>query len=74
MIVNTPSGKEAREDEKKIRSLSVSLDIPCLTTLSAASALVNAIEALSKQGFGVKALQEYHPASVLKPKAARTPS
>ena len=38
MIINTPSGKVAREDEVKIRSTATANRIPIITTLRAATA------------------------------------
>ena len=74
LVINTPSGKDPRADEAKIRTLAVIQNIPVLTTLSAASAAVNGIEAMRRAGagwLGVRALQDYH-AAVSRPAAART--
>jgi carbamoyl-phosphate synthase large subunit len=65
LVINTPSGKDPRADEAKIRAATVAHDIPCITTLSAAQAAVNGIEAIVRAGgatLGVRALQEYHAA------------
>jgi carbamoyl-phosphate synthase large subunit len=59
-ILNTPSGQSPREDEVAIRSAAVAARIATMTTLRAARASVQAIEAMLKHGFGVKSLQEYH--------------
>ena len=59
LIINTPSGKKPKADEVAIRSQSVVHNIPCVTTLSGAEAVVNAIESL-KRGMSVKSIQEYH--------------
>ncbi|MGZ3535332.1 MAG: hypothetical protein ACXU9K_08900, partial [Thermodesulfobacteriota bacterium] len=59
LIINTPSGKKPKADEVAIRSQSVAHNIPCVTTLSGAEAVVNAIESL-KRGMSVKSVQEYH--------------
>jgi carbamoyl-phosphate synthase large subunit len=59
-IVNTPSGRQPREDEVRIRSISVAHRIPIMTTLSAARASVLGIRAMKKIGLRVKSLQEYH--------------
>jgi len=58
-VVNTPSGKGARTDEGSIRAFTVSRGIPCITTLSGASAAIRGIEARRRGGLGVRALQEY---------------
>ena len=59
MVINTPSGKAAREDEVKIRSTASSNRVPVLTTLRAASASLEGIRAM-RAGFTVKPLQEWH--------------
>jgi len=59
LVINTPSGKKPKADEVAIRSQSVAHNIPCVTTLFGAEALVNGIESL-RRGMNVKALQEYH--------------
>jgi carbamoyl-phosphate synthase large subunit len=61
-VVNTPSGKGARTDEGRIRAFAVTRGIPCITTLSGASAAVRGIEARRKGGLEVRALQDYFPA------------
>ncbi len=62
LVINTPSGKGPVLDEAKIRSLAVSFNIPCITTLNAARAAVSSLEAVkSSGGLDVKALQDYHP-------------
>ena len=60
MIINTPSGKAAREDEIKIRSTASSSRVPVMTTLRAAKACIEGIRALREHGLHVKTLQEYH--------------
>ncbi|MDD5217111.1 MAG: carbamoyl-phosphate synthase large subunit [Candidatus Omnitrophica bacterium] len=61
LIINTPSGKGPMLDEAKIRSLAVSFNIPCITTIRAAQAAAQGIEAVkSGKGLGVKAIQDYH--------------
>ncbi len=59
LVINTPSGKRPKADEVAIRSQSTAHNIPCVTTLSGAEAIVNAIESL-KKGMAVKSIQEYH--------------
>jgi carbamoyl-phosphate synthase large subunit len=60
MVINTPSGKTAREDEIKIRSTASSARIPVMTTLRAARASLEGIRALREHGLSVKTIQEYH--------------
>ena len=64
MIINTPSGKSAREDEIKIRSTASSARVPVMTTLRAARASLEGIKALREHGLSVKPLQEYHQVEV----------
>jgi carbamoyl-phosphate synthase large subunit len=59
LIINTPSGKGPLLDEAKIRSLAVSFDIPCVTTLKAARAVTLAIEAVRQKGLCVGCVQEH---------------
>jgi carbamoyl-phosphate synthase large subunit len=61
LIINTVSGKHPRIDEIHIRTHAIANNIPLISTLSAAAAFVNGIEALKKRGIGVKPLQEYGP-------------
>jgi len=60
MIINTPHGKAAREDEVKIRSTASSSRVPVMTTLRAAKASLEGIRALHEHGLNVRPLQEYH--------------
>jgi len=53
LIVNTPLGKESFYDEVAIRRTALDRDVPCLTTLSAAAAAVEAIRARAKGPFTV---------------------
>jgi carbamoyl-phosphate synthase large subunit len=59
LIVNTPSGKVERSDDRVIRSTAVTLKVPCITTLAAASATVQALERLQQKALDVCALQDY---------------
>ena len=61
LIINTPSGKETKEDERRIRSQAIMYSVPLITTISGAQASVNGIEYLIKRpAMSVKSLQEYH--------------
>lgn len=60
LIINTPSGIVAREDEVRIRSTAVLKRIPIMTTLSAARASARGIASLQKQDCGVRSIQSYH--------------
>jgi len=60
LLINTPSGKGPKLDEAKIRSLAVSFNIPCITTLNAARVAVSGIESARRGGLEVRAIQDYH--------------
>jgi carbamoyl-phosphate synthase large subunit len=64
LVINTPSGKKPKADEVAIRTQSVAQGIPCITTLSGASAAVNGIESMIKRKVTVKSIQEYHQAKL----------
>ena len=60
LVINTPSGKSAREDEVKIRSTASSNRVPVMTTLRAARASLEGIRSMKASGYSVKPLQEWH--------------
>ena len=60
LLINTPSGETPRADEVKIRTTAVYTRTPIMTALSGARAAALGIAALKKNGYAVKALQEYH--------------
>ncbi len=60
LIVNTPTGSGARADGLEIRTAAVRHDIPCVTTMTGASAAVRAIAAQKESEAEVMSLQEIH--------------
>ena len=60
LMINTPQGKETKEDEVKIRSSAILYSVPVITTVAGAQATVNGIEMLIKQKLSVKSIQAYH--------------
>ncbi|MDZ7261553.1 MAG: carbamoyl-phosphate synthase large subunit [candidate division KSB1 bacterium] len=61
LIINTPLGKTSRVDEYTMDRAAIQYHVPCLTTLSAAFAAVQAIKAIQQEQLTqVKSLQEYH--------------
>jgi carbamoyl-phosphate synthase large subunit len=60
LVINTPLGGKSHYDEASIRAAALRLQIPCLTTLSASAAAVEAIRARQEERTGIAALQEYH--------------
>jgi carbamoyl-phosphate synthase large subunit len=72
MIINTPYGNPGpRVDGYEIRTAAVSRGVPCLTTVQAAAAAVQGIEALTRGQLGVRSLQDLHDA-LRKSRAAAT--
>jgi carbamoyl-phosphate synthase large subunit len=62
LVINTPTGSGARTDGYEIRSASIRHGIPCVTTMTGASAAVRAISA-RREGTGeILSLQEIHGA------------
>ena len=59
LIVNSPSGEEAKTDGKMIRRTAMAYKIPVITTLAGAKAAIAAIRALQTGGISVTALQDY---------------
>jgi carbamoyl-phosphate synthase large subunit len=63
LIINTPLGRTSRFDEKAIRKAALQFNVPFVTTMTGAEALVEAIIAKSKQqNLEVRSLQEIHTA------------
>jgi carbamoyl-phosphate synthase large subunit len=60
LVINTPLGRESFYDEKSIRRAAVRYNIPCITTLSAASAAARGIRAMAGHKVEVAALQDLH--------------
>jgi carbamoyl-phosphate synthase large subunit len=59
MVVNTPSGSNARADGYAIRAATTSMDRPIITTVQELAAAVQGIEAQLRGEFTVKPLQEH---------------
>ncbi len=60
MVINTPTGSGARADGYEIRTAAVRHGIPCITTMTGASAAVRAISAQRGNGHEPLCLQELH--------------
>jgi carbamoyl-phosphate synthase large subunit len=58
LLLNTPLGKHAQQDDYMIRRAAIVQGIPYTTTLSAASAAADAIIALRSRELSVRSLQE----------------
>ncbi|ASC72828.1 Carbamoyl-phosphate synthase large chain [Halomicronema hongdechloris C2206] len=59
LIINTPVGGEAQEDDRIIRRTALAYKIPTITTIAGATATAAAIRSLQQQDLSVKALQDY---------------
>ncbi len=66
LIVNTPSGRLERSDDRQIRSSAVNFKVPCITTLAAAAATIQGLEWVRRQALGVAPLQDFHARGAVK--------
>src|SRR5204862_2233500 len=69
LVINTPTGSGARSDGYEIRTAAVRHGIPCVTTMTGASAASRAIFAAVRGDAEVRSLQELH-----EPQEEREPS
>jgi len=60
LIINTPLGSRAHADGEEIRACAIQLNVPLLTTLSAAMAAVAGIRALKEKDLKYRSLQEHY--------------
>ncbi|MGZ5342944.1 MAG: ATP-binding protein, partial [Solirubrobacterales bacterium] len=60
LVINTPTGSGARADGYEIRSAAVKHGVPCVTTMTGASAAARAIFAQIEAEPEVRSLQELH--------------
>ncbi|MEM7532485.1 MAG: carbamoyl-phosphate synthase large subunit [Chloroflexota bacterium] len=60
MIINTPLGSGSREDGAKIRRLATRMEIPLITTMTAAQAAVQGIRAVHQKDLDVVSLQTHY--------------
>jgi carbamoyl-phosphate synthase large subunit len=63
LVINTPFGQETRSDGYHIRSAAIRHSIPNITTMQAAVAVVQAIEAVKEDRLDVYALQDFESTS-----------
>jgi carbamoyl-phosphate synthase large subunit len=64
LVINTPTGSGARTDGYEIRSAAVRGGIPCVTTMTGATAAARAIAAGKQGDAEVRSLQEIHAGQV----------
>ena len=60
LVLNTPLGPHAHTDGVEIRKAAIVMNVPLLTTLSAAMAAVSAIQALGKKELRYRSLQSHY--------------
>jgi carbamoyl-phosphate synthase large subunit len=60
LVINTPTGSGARTDGYEIRTAAVRQGIPCVTTMTGATAAARAIAAAKQGDADVRSLQEIH--------------
>ena len=64
LIINTPLGRVSHFDEQAIRRAALQYNVPCVTTMTGAQAIVEAIAAQAANGeMKVRSLQELHAVS-----------
>jgi carbamoyl-phosphate synthase large subunit len=64
LVINTPTGSGARTDGYEIRTAAVRQGIPCVTTMTGATAAARAIAAGKQGDAEVRSLQEIHEGQV----------
>ncbi len=65
LIINTPLGRVPHKDEQVIRRAALQYGVPCVTTMTGAQAMVEAIIACKRNSIiSVSALQELHAVEV----------
>ena len=60
LVINTPTSRMSYKDGRGIRRAAVDYAVPYITTIQAAMAAADAIEAMSKGELTVKSIGEYH--------------
>jgi carbamoyl-phosphate synthase large subunit len=61
LVINTPLGRASHFDEQAIRRAALQYNVPCVTTMTGAQAIVEAIGAQGSSGAAnVRSLQELH--------------
>jgi carbamoyl-phosphate synthase large subunit len=64
LVINTPLGRSSHFDEQSIRRAALQYNVPCVTTMTGAQAIVEALGAFGGDGpVRVRSLQELHGVS-----------
>jgi len=72
LIINTPVGRASKYDDSYIRMLAIQYKIPYITTMSAARASVEGIQAVKQGETQPVSLQEYHQQISVEAKEAQS--
>ncbi|MDA2984902.1 MAG: hypothetical protein O2896_03360, partial [Actinomycetota bacterium] len=59
LVVNTPYGKDERQDGRLIRTATIVKNLPCITTVAGFRASVEAIASLQNSTLSAKPIQEW---------------
>ncbi len=60
LVINTPLGRDSFFDDRAVRRAATMAQVPCITTLTGASAAVSAIKSLRSHTLSVRSLQDYY--------------
>jgi carbamoyl-phosphate synthase large subunit len=60
LVINTPLGRDSFFDDLAVRRAATMAQVPCITTLTGASAAVSAIRSLRSHTLSVRSLQDYY--------------
>ena len=60
LVINTPVGQSSKYDDSYIRKTAIQYKVPYVTSMTAAQATAEGIEAMAKSEIMPKSLQEYH--------------
>jgi carbamoyl-phosphate synthase large subunit len=65
LVINSPLGRASHYDEQAIRRAALQYNVPCVTTMTGAQALVEALSSRNiRKGIAVYALQDLHAATI----------
>ncbi len=74
LVINTPLGSASHYDEQAIRRAALQYNVPCVTTMTGAQALVDAIIASAETQMRPVALQDLHDSSKFKVQSSKSTS
>ncbi len=60
LVINTPAGRGSQDDDSYIRMMAIQRKVPYVTSMAAAEATVEGIEAAQKNALLPTSLQDYH--------------